>query len=138
MGRGPSVDDGEDVKDHYNGARTRGRRIGDPVAPARGRAVIRVGHPALDAALAAERERGPALLALRDACRRGRDAAQVVVPEGPARPAGRLADQMSLTANRDVPGASTLHVSSTHRVVDSAGRARDIRVWHELVTHSPN
>lgn len=132
-----ALDDGRDVKDHSNGARTRdllaqvraGRRHGLPV--------VRIGHPVLDA-LAAERSGAARQRALRQNDRRAAPAAPGSVQESPAAPTGRLATAMTLTSSRDLSGASTLHVSSVHRVIDAAGRARDIRIWHELATHSPN
>ncbi len=131
------VDDVEIVKDHYNGTGTTGRGTQTQFGWAPATAIVRTGHPALDAALAVDRTSKPDLAALGAACRRGMDAAPLAQPEGPSRSAGRLADMMSLTHDRDGAG-TTLHVGTTHMLMDARGRSRTIRVWHELGTQNAN
>lgn len=123
------------MKDYLRGARTSGLN-GAGGASARCTPVVRVGHAALDAALAADRSDGPSLSALLRARMRGMDA-HALCADAPAPACGRPADAMALTPNRHGRGP-TLHVSTTHRVVDVRGRSRTIKVWRELRTFDRN
>ncbi len=123
------------MKDHYKSSRTSGLLNGGPAA--RPTPIVKVGHPALDAALATERACAPSLTELRNACRLDAEVAPRPQGEVPAVSAGRPADAMALTLDREGRGP-TLHVATTHRVVDVRRRARTITVWHELATFSSN
>lgn len=125
------------MKDHYKSAWTTGLRKGDSANRDVRTAIVRVGHPALDAALASERATVPGLGELREACRRGTEAAPQPHTETRSSSPGRPADGLALTLDRGGRGP-TLHVSTTHTVVDAGGRARQIRVWHELATFDCN
>lgn len=128
-------DDAENVKDHYNGARTSGLRTNSRAA--RCKAIVKTGHPMLDVAIAADREVSPNLRELREACRRGTTSAPLPHADTPAVVTGRPANAMALTLNRHGRGP-TLHVATTHRIVDVRRRARTITVWHELATFDCN
>jgi hypothetical protein len=127
--------DVENVKDH-NGTGSSGVDTKRRDEVTRTGVIVRTGHPALDAAIAADRSAQPDLRVLQAGCRRS--AADVGdLREGPATAAGAIVDRMSLTQDRDGAG-ETLHAGSTHRVVDAKGRSRTIRVWHEMATHGCN
>ncbi|MDQ8044447.1 MAG: hypothetical protein AAGC46_07510 [Solirubrobacteraceae bacterium] len=98
--------------------------------------IVRTGNRVLDRALASDRSTRPDLRTMQAGCRSA-VARPAVLADAPAAGAGVLTDTMSLTLDRDGSG-TTLHAGATHQIVDGSGRARTIRVWHELATHGNN
>lgn len=106
---------------------------------ARGTAVVRAGHPALDAALASDAQRGYSIRTVAAM----REAGRAVTVDGPARvdaPAktlGRIAERVSYTLGRT--GSSTsVHVAVTRSVVTPNGKRVALRVWREVAQQSWN
>lgn len=129
------VGDVENVKHQFDGTGTSGlgtaRRDGATRA-----AIVRTGHPALDAALASDRGPQLSLDVLQAGCRRVATA-QGTRHDRPANRIGSVVDAMSCTPDRDGAG-DTLHAATATRVRSANGRSITVRVWHELVTHGCN
>lgn len=123
-------------RQHLN---TQGVVLGRRPGAARGTAVVRAGHPALDAALASDAQRGYAIRTVAAM----REASRDLTVDGPARvdaPAttlGRVAERVSYTLGRTGP-STTVHVAVTRSVVTPSGKRVALRVWREIAQQSWN
>lgn len=117
---------------------TRGVELSRRPGAARGTAIVRAGHPALDQALSSEATRhhaAPTLAAMRAARNLAGEHAS---PEGLAHGRGRSLESTSFTADRRTGAVTTVHVAVTQRATGRDGRTRRLLVWHPLAEQSWN
>lgn len=131
--------DGEIVRNSRQHLNTHGVVFSRRHGTARSTAVVRAGHPALDAALASDAQRGYSartVAAMREA---GRDLTinGPAVVDAPATTLGRVAERVSYTLGRDGTG-TTMHIAVTRSVVLPSGKRVALRVWRELAEQSWN
>lgn len=116
------------------------RRLTRRAQQAGGTDIVRAGHPALDAALSAEAVRADALSISDNPL--GAPASLThpcdSTPESPAPHAGHSTRAMSVTADRDGIGVTTIHVMVTIRATGPDLRTRELRVWRALAEQSWN
>lgn len=139
MARGLRWIDGEFVRNSRQHLNTQGVVLSRRPGAARGTAVVRAGHPALDAALASDAHRdysARTVAAMREA---GRDLAidSAAVVDAPATTLGRIAERVSYTLGREGAG-TTIHIAVTRSVVTPSGKRVALRVWRELAQQSWN
>lgn len=123
-------------RQHLN---TQGVVLGRRPGAARGTAVVRAGHPALDAALASDAQRGYSVrtvAAMREAAREFSIDAPARV-DAPAKTLGRMAERVSYTLGRTGSGTA-MHVAVTRSVVMPNGKRVALRIWHEVAQQSWN
>ncbi len=58
--------------------------------------------------------------------------------EAPAPTMGRVAEQFSITADRQTASVTTIHTAVTRSVLSRSGRRFELRVWRELAQQSSN
>lgn len=139
MAPGLTCLDGEVVRNSRQHLNTRGVVLSRRPGTARGTAVVRAGHPALDAALSSDANRAYSartVAAMREA---GRDASVEgpTLTDTPAKRLGRVAESVSYTLGRN--GAATaIHACVTRSVVTPSGKRVALRVWHEVAQQSWN
>lgn len=139
MWRGLRCLDGEAVRNSRQHLNTQGVRLSRRPGTSRGTAVVRAGHPALDAALASEAHRDYAartVAAMREAGR-DLDVDGAAVVDAPSRTLGRVAEQVSVSQGRE-GAATTIHVALTRSVVTPSGKRVTLRQWRELAQQSWN
>lgn len=118
---------------------TRGVELSRRPGAARGTAIVRAGHPALDLALTSEANRhhaAPTLAAMRAASRPASPVAASA--DAPADTRGRSLDATSITFDRRTGATTTVHVAVIQRATGRDGRTRKLVVWHELAQQSWN
>lgn len=142
MDSGLRCPDGEVVRNsrqHFGTAQ--GLELGRLSGTARGTAIVRAGHPALDAALTSDANRRYAartVSAMREAALSGSSTGGRPRVDAPAPTLGRVAEQLSITTDRHTGTVTTIHTAITRSVVSASGRRFELRVWRELAQQSSN
>ncbi len=132
--------DGELVRNSRQHLSPQGVALSRRNGAARGTAIVRAGHPALDAALTSEAHRRYAARTVSAM----QEAAQTVSParhaiaDAPAPTMGRMGEQLSITTDRRTGTVTTIHTAVTRSVLSRSGRRFQLRVWHELAEQSWN
>lgn len=73
-----------------------------------------------------------------------REATQIASParrahvEAPASTMGRVAEQLSITTDRQTGTVTTIHTAVTRSVLSRSGSRFQLRVWRELAQQSCN
>lgn len=132
--------DGEVVRNSRQHLSPKGVELSRRPGAAKGTAIVRAGHPALDAALTSDANRPYAartVNAMHEACR-VQTPARRAVAESPAPTMGRIAEQFSVTTDRQTGTVTTIHTAVTRSVLSRGGSRFQLRVWRELAQQSWN
>lgn len=132
--------DGEIVRNSRQHLSPQGIELSRRHGAAKGTAIVRAGHPALDAALTSDANRRYAertVAAMRDASRL-LASSRTPLAETPAASMGRTPDGISVTTDRQTGTVTTIHTAVTRSVLSRSGRRFELRVWRELAQQSCN
>lgn len=132
--------DGEVVRNSRQHLSPQGVELSRRPGAAKGTAIVRAGHPALDAALTSDAHRRYStrtVNAMREASR-VMTPARPAVADAPAATMGRVAEQISITTDRQTGTVTTIHTALTRSVLSRSGRRFQLRVWRELAQQSCN
>jgi hypothetical protein len=139
MDSGLRCPDGEVVRNSRH-LSPKGVELSRRPGAAKGTAIVRAGHPALDAALTSDAHRrysARTVNAMQEATR-VQTPARPVVAEAPATTLGRVAEQFSVTTDRQTGTVTTIHTAVTRSVLSRGGSRFQLRVWRELAQQSWN
>ncbi len=140
MHAGLRCPDGEVVRNSRQQTSPLGLDLGRRPGTSRGTAIVRAGHPALDAALSSEAQRrytARTVSAMREATQVASPTHDAMV-DAPATSLGRTAELLSVTRDRQTGTVTTIHTAVSRSVVSRSGRRFQLRVWRELAQQSWN